>query len=177
MAIVVVVKDGFNVHNINVTENPSTVGRSTACTVRVEDGLVSGKHCKFFLEDGKAKVEDLGTTNGTFLNGQKITSTFMFLKDVVTIGEVEITLDKSKMSIKEVFVHRKEGTKADGDTIQNISVQELKSPAAPAGQTSTKSSSPVEKKPTHPAQSETKPEEAKNNPNVMGKLKNLFGKK
>lgn len=51
-----------------------TVGRGSACGVSLPaDTFASALHARVFQRDGEYFVEDLGSTNGTFLNGQKVT--------------------------------------------------------------------------------------------------------
>jgi pSer/pThr/pTyr-binding forkhead associated (FHA) protein len=45
-----------------------TVGRAAGCQVRVEDTYASQLHARIFQRDGELFVEDLGSTNGTYLN-------------------------------------------------------------------------------------------------------------
>ena len=51
-----------------------TMGRSAGCTIQVlDDTFVSSVHCRIFRDEaGNAIVEDLGSTNGTYLNGDRI---------------------------------------------------------------------------------------------------------
>lgn len=49
-----------------------TVGRDPACDVRIDNPLLSRKHARVFREEGRFYVEDLGSTNGVFLGGQKV---------------------------------------------------------------------------------------------------------
>lgn len=51
-----------------------TMGRSSGCTIQVlDDTFVSSVHCRIFRDEaGNAIVEDLGSTNGTYLNGDRI---------------------------------------------------------------------------------------------------------
>jgi pSer/pThr/pTyr-binding forkhead associated (FHA) protein len=48
------------------------IGRAEACHLRLPDSYVSQFHAKVFARDGGWFVEDLGSTNGTFLNEQKV---------------------------------------------------------------------------------------------------------
>jgi pSer/pThr/pTyr-binding forkhead associated (FHA) protein len=45
-----------------------TVGRAAGCQVRVDDTYASQLHARIFRRDGQLFVEDLGSTNGTYLN-------------------------------------------------------------------------------------------------------------
>ncbi len=50
-----------------------TLGRDPACTISIQDdGYVSQLHLRVYDYDGQPMVEDLGSTNGTFLNGNKL---------------------------------------------------------------------------------------------------------
>ncbi len=49
-----------------------TVGRAAGCQVTIDDTYVSQLHARVFSRDGQYFVEDLGSTNGTYLNRQKV---------------------------------------------------------------------------------------------------------
>jgi DNA-binding NtrC family response regulator len=49
-----------------------TIGRSPSCEIPILDGKVSRRHARVFLIEGKAMVEDLGSRNGTRVNGAKL---------------------------------------------------------------------------------------------------------
>jgi pSer/pThr/pTyr-binding forkhead associated (FHA) protein len=50
------------------------VGRSEGCEIRVDDNYVSAFHARIFSRDGVWYVEDLGSTNGTYVNQRRVTS-------------------------------------------------------------------------------------------------------
>ncbi|HZN14056.1 MAG TPA: FHA domain-containing protein [Acidimicrobiales bacterium] len=49
-----------------------TVGRASGCQVALTDATVSQLHARIFRRDGKLYVEDLGSSNGTFVNRKKV---------------------------------------------------------------------------------------------------------
>ena len=49
-----------------------TVGRAAGCQVTLDDTYVSQLHARVFQRDGELFVEDLGSTNGTYLNRAKV---------------------------------------------------------------------------------------------------------
>jgi pSer/pThr/pTyr-binding forkhead associated (FHA) protein len=50
-----------------------TVGRAAGCGITIDDTYASQLHARLFRRDGQLLVEDLGSTNGTFLNSRKVT--------------------------------------------------------------------------------------------------------
>ena len=51
---------------------PIIVGRGDEAKFRIQQDRVSRKHCEFFAQDGGVHVRDLGSTNGTFVNGRLV---------------------------------------------------------------------------------------------------------
>ena len=64
-----------------------TVGRAAGCHIALDDRFVSQLHARMFRRDDQCFLEDLGSTNGTFLNDDKVTSPALMRKgDHVRIG-------------------------------------------------------------------------------------------
>lgn len=75
---------------------PVVVGRAPGADIVIATDFVSGRHARFSLMGASLMVEDLGSTNGTLLNGKKVTSaTSCSAGDVVTIGNVDIKVGRS----------------------------------------------------------------------------------
>jgi pSer/pThr/pTyr-binding forkhead associated (FHA) protein len=49
-----------------------TVGRAATCSITIDDTYASQLHARLFQRDGALHVEDLGSTNGTYVNGRKV---------------------------------------------------------------------------------------------------------
>jgi pSer/pThr/pTyr-binding forkhead associated (FHA) protein len=49
------------------------IGRAPSCTLVLDDDYSSSRHARVFPEQGQWLVEDMGSTNGTFLDDQKVT--------------------------------------------------------------------------------------------------------
>ncbi len=76
--------------NIAVT-GPVIVGRSPGADIVIGAGYVSGRHARFQLMGNTLFVEDLGSKNGTSVNGTRVIEPVaLHNKDIVTIGDVDI---------------------------------------------------------------------------------------
>ena len=74
-----------------VVTGPVIVGRSPGADIVVAASYVSGRHAQFRLMGQNLFVEDLGSTNGTFVNGNRISAPAALKNnDVVSVGDVSI---------------------------------------------------------------------------------------
>ncbi|HET9387438.1 MAG TPA: FHA domain-containing protein, partial [Gemmatimonadales bacterium] len=64
------------------------VGRAVTSDVPIYDPTISRRHAEIVLTTSGVRVTDLGSSNGTFLNGAKITDAEATANDVVTFGKV-----------------------------------------------------------------------------------------
>src|SRR5438445_11717277 len=58
--------------SIAITHFPAVVGRSSECDYQICHPLISRRHCVFDVQDGEILVQDLGSLNGTYLNGERV---------------------------------------------------------------------------------------------------------
>jgi len=68
-----------------------SLGRSPENDLSIDDAALSRRHAQFYRADGGFAVKDLGTSNGTTVNGETIRTRVLQSKDVVRFGDVEIT--------------------------------------------------------------------------------------
>ena len=72
----------------------TTIGRSSECTIVLTDPNVSRRHAEIRrIGDGYSLV-DLGSTNGTEVNGQRIAETALMNGDVIGVGETRLTFER-----------------------------------------------------------------------------------
>lgn len=69
------------------------IGRADGCAIRLQDTYVSQVHARLAGKDGAWYVEDLGSTNGTYLNDRKVVAPVeVHAGDVVRIGKTVLEL-------------------------------------------------------------------------------------
>jgi pSer/pThr/pTyr-binding forkhead associated (FHA) protein len=81
----VLVVDGPGTRH-ELTTGRNVIGRGTDADIRLPDTGVSRKHVDVVLESGTAVAEDLGSTNGTLVNGRRISRQPLADGDVIRIG-------------------------------------------------------------------------------------------
>lgn len=75
---------------------PLIVGRSPGSDIVINAGYVSGRHARFALFSDALAVEDLGSTNGTLVEGKRITApTTLEPGSTVVIGDVTLRIGRS----------------------------------------------------------------------------------
>lgn len=57
---------------LNLTDQPIAIGRANDATLVLNDDYASSRHARLFSQDGQWIVEDLGSTNGTYLDRQRV---------------------------------------------------------------------------------------------------------
>ncbi|TYK50473.1 FHA domain-containing protein FhaB/FipA [Actinomadura decatromicini] len=80
---------------IDLTGVPITIGRANDATLVVTDDYASSRHARIYAQDGQWIVEDLGSTNGTYLGRTKVSQPMPVPPGVpVRIGKTVIELRK-----------------------------------------------------------------------------------
>lgn len=73
---------------------PTVIGRdSEVAQVVIPDSQASRAHCSLDIEDDKVMIEDMGSRNGTLLNGQKVTRARVYHGDIVKLGKTHVTFE------------------------------------------------------------------------------------
>jgi hypothetical protein len=68
----------------------ATMGRSDGAAIRIDDPFASSAHARIFPQGEYMYLEDMGSTNGTYLNGRKVKATERLkMADVIRIGDSE----------------------------------------------------------------------------------------
>lgn len=80
---------------LRLADGVTTVGRHDDCQVRIKSSQVSRRHCELFEKKGLLLVKDLGSSNGTIVNGKRIKDQQVLEPgDELTIGGVTLRVAK-----------------------------------------------------------------------------------
>jgi pSer/pThr/pTyr-binding forkhead associated (FHA) protein len=71
-----------------ITKPVSVVGRREDCDLRIPLGEVSRKHCRLKIDAAGVQIVDLGSSNGTYVNGRRITEEDVDAGDTIKIGSL-----------------------------------------------------------------------------------------
>lgn len=84
------------------------IGRDPSCDRQIDNIKVSRKHCRIVKKGNTWLLEDLSSSNGTFLNGKRITNSELKFSDIITVGGVPFSLESllggSKVSLDETAI-------------------------------------------------------------------------
>jgi hypothetical protein len=78
-----------------ITSSSVVIGRSRECDIRVVDGNASRRHAEVVEVDETYVIVDLGSTNGTELNGRRITRETLADGDRITIGATDLVFGRT----------------------------------------------------------------------------------
>jgi pSer/pThr/pTyr-binding forkhead associated (FHA) protein len=91
-SMLMVSSDGQKPRSVRLDAS-TTIGRSVECELRLDDTYVSQQHARIFDRSGNWYVEDLGSTNGTFVNEQRLVAPAMLTPgDKIRVGQTVVEL-------------------------------------------------------------------------------------
>ncbi len=97
MGKLVVSLDGVVIKDVQLTKDKTTLGRRPYNDIVIDNLAVSGEHAVLQMVGGDVFIEDLNSTNGTYINGKAIKKQLLANSDIVEIGKYKIKflLDES----------------------------------------------------------------------------------
>lgn len=78
-------------HELNVDK--TTIGRVEDNTFQIAEPSVSSHHCEILLQGSDVLIKDLNSTNGTFINGEKISEAVLKPGQTLRLGQIELQLE------------------------------------------------------------------------------------
>jgi pSer/pThr/pTyr-binding forkhead associated (FHA) protein len=91
MAVIIQTVDGVVVNRFDIDSSGLSFGRAASNKVQIDDSAVSTNHAEIVVEENNSGnkvyvIRDTGSTNGTFLNEQKVEHQTLRHKDVIRVG-------------------------------------------------------------------------------------------
>lgn len=93
MAKLVILTQSLAGRSCDLTGERTTVGRVEDNAFQIAEPSVSSHHCEILLRGSDIVVKDLGSTNGSFINGEKITEGILKPGQTLRLGNIELKLD------------------------------------------------------------------------------------
>ena len=90
MAKLILSMDGLVLKEIQLTKERTTIGRKPHNDIQIDNLAVSGEHAVLVTILADSFLEDLGSTNGTMVNGQSVKKHFMQNNDVIEMGKYKL---------------------------------------------------------------------------------------
>jgi pSer/pThr/pTyr-binding forkhead associated (FHA) protein len=136
MAKLVILNQGMTgrAHELNV--DCTTIGRVEDNTFQIADPSVSSHHCEAHLRGNEVLIRDLNSTNGSFINGEKITEQVLKHGQTLRLGQVELKLEVEGAAATPPAAPAKKTPSATA-VPRGVSLSDLESGRQPGFETST----------------------------------------
>ena len=79
--------------SFNLGERPLVIGRSPDVEMVINDSNVSRRHAELWRTNEGVAIRDLESTNGTFVNGHRVTAVSLSPRDDITIGTLHLRIE------------------------------------------------------------------------------------
>lgn len=102
MAVLIGMTSSVKGQKFDLDREEVFVGRNAQNTISVDDSAVSGRHCSITRDGHRYTLVDLGSTNGTRLNGATVTKSVLRPKDIIQLGAVELMFDGQDVETDDI---------------------------------------------------------------------------
>ena len=93
MLKLVVLSPGITGRTQELKADKTTIGRVEDNTFQITEPSVSSHHCEVVLRGSEVLVRDLNSTNGTYINGDKVTESAFKPGQILRLGQIEMRLE------------------------------------------------------------------------------------
>jgi pSer/pThr/pTyr-binding forkhead associated (FHA) protein len=145
-AVLVMFRSDGERRSFSMARDMTVIGRREDCDLRIPLGEVSRKHCRVVRDGDSLKLEDLGSSNGTFLNGQRVQEAVLSPGDTIQVGPVVFVLQvdgqPSDDELRPVTMDAAEAGEMlgegdaptlEGENLESLAEDEGQTPARAAG--------------------------------------------
>ena len=116
MARLILTHDGVNLRDYKLDKSVTTVGRKPGSDIQLDDAAVSGKHAQLLRQKSEYLdnhfdyyLEDLGSTNGSMVNGVGVEKQLLKHGDVVQFGKHRFTFDSGDGDLDRTAIYLPDG--------------------------------------------------------------------
>jgi pSer/pThr/pTyr-binding forkhead associated (FHA) protein len=120
MGKLVVSLDGVVIKEVQITKDKTTLGRRPYNDIVIDNLAVSGEHAVLQMVGADVFIEDLNSTNGTYINGQAVKKQLLSHNDTVEIGKYKIKFIVDDGTDYEKTMIMKPGTRPPGVQVASI---------------------------------------------------------
>ena len=100
MPRLVLLSEGFAGRTYELKTETTTVGRVSGNTFEIPEASVSSHHAEIVLKGSDVLIRDLNSTNGTFINGDRITEAVLKPGEILRFGTIELRIDSGDAPAK-----------------------------------------------------------------------------
>jgi hypothetical protein len=93
MAKLVLLSAGMTGRTLELKLEKTTIGRVEDNAFQIAEPSVSSHHCEILLKGNDVVVRDLNSTNGTFVNGEKVSEAPLKTGQILRLGQIEMRLE------------------------------------------------------------------------------------
>jgi predicted component of type VI protein secretion system len=93
MSKLVALSEGLTGRTLELKVDKTTIGRLEDNAFQIAEPSVSSHHCEILLKGSDVVVKDLNSTNGTFINGEKISESVLKPGQILRLGNIELRLE------------------------------------------------------------------------------------
>jgi hypothetical protein len=106
MPRLVIKNDGEQTQSLELRAGNNRLGRNEANDFPIDHPTVSGSHCEVVREGDSIYVRDLGSTNGTFIDEQRISEGRLEIGQTLRLGDVKMMLEPASVAIPQLNLPR-----------------------------------------------------------------------
>ncbi len=134
MAKLVILTQGMTGRTLDLKVDKTTIGRVEDNLFQIAEPSVSSHHCEVLLRGNEVVIKDLNSTNGTFIDDEKITESVLKPGHTLRLGQIELRLedDAAAPASAPAAASSKKPESATRGT-RGVSLSELESGGRPPG--------------------------------------------
>jgi len=114
-AVLVMFRNDGERRSFSITREMTVIGRRQDCDLMIPLGEISRKHCRLIRDDETLRLEDLGSSNGTFHNGKRVQEATLAAGDTIQVGPVSFVVQMDGVPADDEIQPRKSAAAAGGD--------------------------------------------------------------